>query len=70
LCINQYGEIIVVVFMLEFVEQSTKCQKLCSTDQERQDLQNSPMTDQVSLMTYKRYCPYIVSEVQVGNSEA
>ena len=56
--------------MLEFVEQSTKCQKLCSTDQERQDLQNSPMTDQVSLMTYKRYCPYIVSEVQVGNSEA
>ena len=65
-----YGEIIVVVFMLEFVEQSKKCQTLCSTDQERQDLQNSPMTDQVSLMTYKRYCPYTASEVQVGNSGA
>ena len=65
-----YGEIIVVVFMLKFVEQSKKCQKLCSADQERQYLQNSPMTDQVSLMTYKRYCPYTASEVQVGNSGA
>ena len=61
-----YGEII-VVFMLKFVVQSRKCQQLCSTDQ---DLQNSPMTDQVSLMTCKIYCPYTASEVQVGNSGA
>jgi len=59
-----YGEIIVVVFMLKFVEQSKKCKKICSTDQ---DLQNSPVTDQVSLMTSKKYCPYTASEVQVGN---
>lgn len=62
-----YGEIIILVFMLKFVEQSKKCQNLCSTDQ---DLQNNPMTDQVSLITFKRYCPYTASEVHVGNSGA
>lgn len=62
-----YGEIIILVFMLKFVEQSKKCQNLCPTNQ---DLQNNPMTDQVSLITFKRYCPYTASEVHVGNSGA